>query len=400
MRALLAIFITIGLLAAFYVVSALIYFDITGILVWVTSLWVGIDSAKIGLNRYKMGIACRPITLFCICILLWFIIFPWYLWARFKIKDGTAVLKNEPTPDLEEKPIKHFFRQLSRVMQRMAEWALMVFCALIFIFLLFCLEESWRGPRVWENYKHQLEAKGETFDWDAMIPPRVPDSQNFFSAPMMSEWFIRSSGKNVVVDDIAKRLNYSNSTPAVIIAEVTIELPGSHLDSSKVDASLQFGNPKSRQQAKELIQNIVEPSAFGVRGTDTLVVRPLSSFQIKPLRVVLKADKKPDIREFIAFFTGNDSVSGPLFFKPAGTNSYHILTSFCIAPDYLKWSDQFQINFDMMREAVKRPYARMDGDYSNPLMIPIPNYVAVRAVSQTLAQRAQCLLLLGQPARF
>jgi hypothetical protein len=39
----------------------------------------------------------------------------------------------------------------------------------------------------------------------------------------------------------------------------------------------------------------------------------------------------------------------------------------------------------------------MDGDYSFPPTIPIPNYVNVRAVSQTLAQRAQCYLLLGQP---
>jgi len=50
-----------------------------------------------------------------------------------------------------------------------------------------------------------------------------------------------------------------------------------------------------------------------------------------------------------------------------------------------------------MREALKRPYARMDGDYSIPYQIPIPNFVAVRIVAQTLAQRAKCNLLLGQP---
>ena len=39
----------------------------------------------------------------------------------------------------------------------------------------------------------------------------------------------------------------------------------------------------------------------------------------------------------------------------------------------------------------------MDGDYSRPAEIPIPNFVAVRIVAQTLAQRAKCDLLLGLP---
>ena len=67
------------------------------------------------------------------------------------------------------------------------------------------------------------------------------------------------------------------------------------------------------------------------------------------------------------------------------------------ARKYLAWSDQFEPDFDLIREALKRPYARMDGDYSRPAEIPIPNFVAVRIVVQTLAQRAKCDLLLGQP---
>jgi hypothetical protein len=50
-----------------------------------------------------------------------------------------------------------------------------------------------------------------------------------------------------------------------------------------------------------------------------------------------------------------------------------------------------------MREALKRPYARIDCDYSIPYEISIPNFVAVRIVAQTLTQRAKCDLLLNQP---
>ncbi len=47
-------------------------------------------------------------------------------------------------------------------------------------------EEDWRGKRAWENYKHELEAKGEKLAWQAFVPPSVPDDQNFFTAPIFT----------------------------------------------------------------------------------------------------------------------------------------------------------------------------------------------------------------------
>ena len=69
------------------------------------------------------------------------------------------------------------------------------------------------------------------------------------------------------------------------------------------------------------------------------------------------------------------------------------------AKKYLAWSGQFEPDFDFIREALKRPYARMDGDYAKPFEVPMPNFVTVRIVAQTLAQRAHCYLLLGQPGK-
>ena len=85
--------------------------------------------------------------------------------------------------------------------------------------------------------------------------------------------------------------------------------------------------------------------------------------------------------------------------RALATNSATTATNLneIIAAKYLAWSDQFQPEFDLMREALKRPYARMDGDYSKPNEQPIPNFINVRAVAQVLAQRAKCDLLLGQP---
>jgi len=69
------------------------------------------------------------------------------------------------------------------------------------------------------------------------------------------------------------------------------------------------------------------------------------------------------------------------------------------AKEYLAWSDQFEPDYDLMREALKRPCAWMDGDYSRPYEIPIPNFVTMRVVAQTLAQRTHCFLMLGQPEK-
>jgi hypothetical protein len=72
------------------------------------------------------------------------------------------------------------------------------------------------------------------------------------------------------------------------------------------------------------------------------------------------------------------------------------ITDKTAAENFLAWSDQFQPDFELMRKALKRPYARMDGDYTKPYEIPIANFVNVRAVAQALAQRAKCDLLLGR----
>jgi hypothetical protein len=95
MKTWIAILFTIGLLAACIVISALIRFNLTWIMVPGTALWAAIDSSKIQLKRYKSGISYGPFVLFIGVAFLWIVGFPWYLSMRYKIKTGTAVLKDE-----------------------------------------------------------------------------------------------------------------------------------------------------------------------------------------------------------------------------------------------------------------------------------------------------------------
>jgi hypothetical protein len=75
----------------------------------------------------------------------------------------------------------------------------------------------------------------------------------------------------------------------------------------------------------------------------------------------------------------------------------NLIGSIDAAKDFLAWSDQFEPDFDLMQNALTRPYARIYGDYSIPFEVPFPNFVNVRLVAEMLAQRAHCYLLLNQP---
>ena len=62
-----------------------------------TGIWAAIDSSKIQLKRYKSGISYGPVVIFICFVGLWIVAFPWYLILRYKIKAGTAVLKDGAT---------------------------------------------------------------------------------------------------------------------------------------------------------------------------------------------------------------------------------------------------------------------------------------------------------------
>jgi len=65
--------------------------------------------------------------------------------------------------------------------------ALLGLAVLITLMALAVTEENWRGKRDWENYRRELEAKGERLDWQAFAPPTVPDDQNLFTSPVFKK---------------------------------------------------------------------------------------------------------------------------------------------------------------------------------------------------------------------
>lgn len=127
--------------------------------------------------------------------------------------------------------------------------------------------------------------------------------------------------------------------------------------------------------------------------------------KIKPLHVVVRSEKVLFPAEVAQFFPADAfasiaSVGRPVHVSKIGENSFRVTLSpesYTCAADYLAWSDQFQPEFDMMRDALKRPYAFLRGEYRTPEDFPYPNFSSIRVTTQALAQRAQCWLVLSQP---
>jgi hypothetical protein len=69
-------------------------------------------------------------------------------------------------------------------------WAartLFALACLITLIALVYAEEDWRGWHAWNKFKQEWEAKGEHFDFASVVPPPVPDDQNFALVPIWVE---------------------------------------------------------------------------------------------------------------------------------------------------------------------------------------------------------------------
>ena len=265
----------------------------------------------------------------------------------------------------------------------------------------FYAEEDLRGWMAWERCKHELAAKGEVLDWDKYIPPPVPDDQNFFKAPNMAEWFVRNNSPSAKQTSLSQHLAYPSDLAKQTASNGPVEAARIFIvpenNSSNV---LQFDDAATGRRVREIIEDAIGDSSMGSQGL-LLTAKKLN--QIRPVEIRLQADKIPSADEVAGFFDAGITATniGPVRVERGiDQNMFRVLLvpkASISAADYLAWGEQAGPDFDLIREALKRPYARMDGDYSKPSEIPIPNFIIVRNIAQTLAQRAQCDLLLGQP---
>ena len=279
---------------------------------------------------------------------------------------------------------------------------------------IFYLEEDWRGKRDWENCKRELEAKGAVLDWGKFIPPPVPDDQNFFTAS--SNILMRFKKAQTEAESAAQATNpwlhivYStNSFPVfdnaktapLVVANLNILPPSSEINRSTKFSAIALNDPAACERMRETIRSTVGRGANGAAG---FPFSQLRFSNLQPAQIFVQAEAPPSIGDLEKLIPPDgDTILGRLrVVTTLDKNIFQIqLTGVRVtaAADYLKWSDQFVPAFDEVREALKRPCAMLPGDYSQSYLMPIPNFVLMRSVAQTLAQRTQCYLLLGQPEK-
>jgi len=71
---------------------------------------------------------------------------------------------------------------------------------------LLVVEENWRAKRAWESYRAGKEARGERLDMQPLIPPPVPDDQNFAMTPLLKPMF--PEAPSTYASDLAKKLDF------------------------------------------------------------------------------------------------------------------------------------------------------------------------------------------------
>ena len=273
---------------------------------------------------------------------------------------------------------------------------------------LFYAEEDWRGDRAWKNCKSALQAQGAKVDWADFIPAQVPEEDNVFGVPEMQKWFGVGQAGPVSAwqaTELSKKLAYpgweeGSRTARLAVAKLTICLPGASLPADSGAAMLRWGEPQARAEAARIIQKALGPVVMDPAGFNLTLRSPE---EIRPAQIFLRCQTAPtaeELRQFLPKPIANtaDPDSEKIQVEPAGNGSYLVTM---LAPDtvakFLEWNEQLEPDFALIRQALQRPYLRINGDYSSAFEIPAPNTVAVRHVSQRLAVMAQCHLVQGKP---
>ncbi len=260
---------------------------------------------------------------------------------------------NDPQPSILKKqvhlPLPRFVSRTLGAPWRALKWSfsmrglrfwLAAFAALVTLFALFPAVENWRGARAWRNYRAAEEAKGAVFDMQALVPPPVPDDQNFAMTPLLKpllDLYTEEERRSMKSFQPYRDTNGFNRVEAIDLRDVTV--------AGKVD-----------------YPDVTKKTWLGGHRTD------LSAWQ--------------------AYFQ-------------ASTNFPHASPDATPAEAVLKALSRFDAEFAELHGASKRPYARFNVAYGedNPMGILLPHLAAIKRLTQVTSLKAMALLVEGESDR-
>jgi hypothetical protein len=227
-------------------------------------------------------------------------------------------------------------------------WRQTLFALACFITLiaLFYAEEDWRGWHAWNKFKHEWEAKGEKFDFASVVPPPVPDDQNFAMSPIVFTSYgsmLTRSGKVIPYKD--RDTNFVNRLALNVLR----------------DNNTYWENgvyPAMGHWAEGIITDL------------------------KPWQAYYRAPAQTNSRNLT--ITTNEFPIAPQPQTPA--------------EDVLLAMSRFDSTIEELRQASKLPYSRfpLEYDKDDPGAIMLPHLASLKGCSQVLQLRAIAELQNGQ----
>ncbi|MEQ2007932.1 MAG: protein kinase [Limisphaerales bacterium] len=276
---------------------------------------------------------------------------------------------------------------------------LAVFAGLI---LTLHLVENWRGKREWQRVKAELEARGESLDYDTFLKPPIPDVQNVMAHPYMKKHFLKG-------------------TPVVPI------------QSPPVDRLLTYSPPHRLVDLKKLPRQPATDDALQTLVGDRAVrdVLPFLQFTNQPLAEVftdlarraglkltdatneppwaeLKRQSKAVLPNRVTFVFTNttalqamDTITKARFLTP-DAKRWRETGVLALTGEVklnwqgiLNWYERQQGEFAQLGEALQRSQAQVQPDRLRPMENLIPNFTSFRIAAQTYACLCYTHLLLG-----
>jgi hypothetical protein len=76
----------------------------------------------------------------------------------------------------------------SKLRWRLLRWGLIALAILVTLAAVLVTEENWRGKRAWQNYQREAEARGERFEWSALMPGNGSSSSAITNAPALTNF--------------------------------------------------------------------------------------------------------------------------------------------------------------------------------------------------------------------
>jgi hypothetical protein len=134
-------------------------------------------------------------------------------------------------------------RVFTKIRRCIWSWGFVKFVlAIVTLIILFYVEEDWRGAHAWATTKAEWEAKGETFDYQKLVPPPVPDDQNLAAIPLFALQPAKDDNGISYMEMSALKRATRNELPAPSLGSwMKGELP----DMSSIQNSIRAGYSKA-----------------------------------------------------------------------------------------------------------------------------------------------------------